>query len=320
MYNKVIVIEVSTICNLSCPFCAHDNRLRIPRQTLPAETLATFTEVVGQYAAAKSESVLISWLGGEPFLHRGLVPLTETLHQTYPLHFSATTNGTQLANPTIREHIRRYYSELTISVDGFSSFHDPMRGKMGLFEEVKTGIHHLKDEAPDLKLRVNTVLMKENFDTFPALCDEFARWGVQEITFNQLGGRDRPEFYPDHRLTVEQVQRLPEIAHQIQETIRDTGAHLVFSPSYFKRITASAHGEKLPILDCAPGRFYLFVSAQGKISPCAFTLDDYGKDLASIHSLTDFEHLPATFYREKMSQQAHACHDCPNTNVHGKFS
>ncbi len=320
MFNKVIVIEISPLCNLSCSFCAHDKRLPIPRHTIPAEVLQTFTGIVGQYAAAHGEAVLVSWLGGEPFLQRDLLPLTETLHAQYPLSFSATTNGTQLHKPEIRAHIRRCYAELTFSVDGFPEFHDLMRGKTGLFEDVKTHVQHLAREAPDLKLRINTVLMRDNFDAFPALCAEFARWGVQEITFNQLGGRDRPEFYPDHRLTIEQVQRLPEMAQQIQDTIREMGAHLVFSPSYFKRISATAHGAKLPILDCAPGRFYMFVNAHGQISPCTFTLDEYGKPLASIQSLADFEQLPFTFHREKIRQQAPACLDCPNTNVHGKFS
>ncbi|MCB9135385.1 MAG: radical SAM protein [Anaerolineales bacterium] len=320
MYNKVIVIEVSTICNLSCPFCAHDKRLPIPRHTIPAETLTSFTQIVGQYAAAKDEAILVSWLGGEPFLQPNLLPLTERLHEQYPLYFSATTNGTQLHKPEIRDHIQRCYAELTFSVDGFSDFHNLMRGKTGLFDEVKTHIQQLACEAPNLKLRINTVLMRENFDAFPALCAELARWGVNEITFNQLGGRDRPEFYPDHHLTVEQVQRLPEMAQQIQTAIRETGAHLVFSPSYFKRISASARGEKLPILDCAPGCFYLFVNAHGHLAPCTFTLDEYGKPLESIRSPTDFEQLPFTFHREKMSAQASACLDCPNTNVHGKFS
>lgn len=319
MYNKVIVIEISTLCNLACPFCAHDKRLPISRHTIPDHILTHFTEIIGQYAAEKNEVVLVSWLGGEPFLQRNLLPLTEKLHAQYPLYFSATTNGTQLHKSEIRDHIRRCYAELTFSVDGFSDFHDLMRGKMGLFDEVKTHIQHLAQEAPNLKLRINTVLMRENFDAFPALCLEFARWGVQEITFNQLGGRDRPEFYPDHRLTVAQVQRLPEMAHQIQDAIRAMGAHLVFSPSYFKRISATARGEKLPILDCASGRFYLFVNAHGKTAPCIFTLDEYGKPIERIQSPADFEQLPFTFHREKMSQQAPACMDCPNTNVHGKF-
>jgi radical SAM protein with 4Fe4S-binding SPASM domain len=320
MYHKVIVIEVSTICNLSCPFCAHDRRLKVARYTLEHELLERFTDVIGNYSVAKGEAVLISWLGGEPFLSKSVVVLTEKLRGTYPLYFSATTNGTKLFNPAIREHIKQCYAELTVSVDGFSPFHDNMRGKVGLFEEVKNGIKLLAKAAPNLKIRINTVLMKENFDLFADLCIELANWGIEELTFNQLGGRDRPEFYPGNRLSVEQAKRLPEIAGYIQGAIRHTGAKLIFSPNYFRRISASAQGEKLPILDCAPGSYYMFVSARGKIAPCSFTTDEYGIDISSIQSLADFEQLPSTFHQNKAANQAYYCHDCPCTNVHGKFS
>jgi sulfatase maturation enzyme AslB (radical SAM superfamily) len=319
-YDKVIVIEVSTVCNLCCPFCAHDSRLKVKRHTIEHEQLEAFTSVIGKFSIAKKESVLISWLGGEPFLNKSVLPLTEELIINFPLFFSATTNGTKLSNPIIRGHIKRCYSELTISIDGFAPFHDKMRGRVGLFEEVKNSIKLLIQEAPNLKIRINTVLMRENFDLFPDLCIEFADWGIKEITFNQLGGRDRPEFYPENRLSVEQVTRLPEFASHIQEAISNTQAKLIFSENYFRRILATAKGEKLPIRDCKPGSYYMFVNAYGRISPCSFTTDEYGVDMSSIQSLADFEKLPLVFHQKKTNQQAYYCHDCPCTNVHGKFS
>jgi radical SAM protein with 4Fe4S-binding SPASM domain len=319
-YSKVIVIEVSTVCNLSCPFCAHDSRRRVKRQTITHEQLEAFTNIIGEFSIAKEESVLVSWLGGEPFLNRSVLPLTEKLIDKYPLFFSATTNGTKLSDPIFRGHIRRCYSELTISIDGFAPFHDKMRGRIGLFEDVKNSIKLLTQEAPNLKIRINTVLMKHNFEIFPDLCIEFATWGIKEITFNQLGGRDRPEFYPENRLAVEQVARLPELASHIQEAISNTQGELIFSENYFRRILATAKGDKLPIRDCKPGSYYMFVNANGKISPCAFTTDEYGVEISSIQSLADFEKLPLVFHQKKTNQQAYYCHDCPCTNVHGKFS
>jgi sulfatase maturation enzyme AslB (radical SAM superfamily) len=319
-YNKVIVIEVSTVCNLSCPFCAHDSRLRVKRHTIEHERLKAFIHAIGEFSMAKKESILISWLGGEPFINKSILPLTEELIANYPLFFSATTNGTKLSDPVIRDHIKRCYAELTVSVDGFASFHDKMRGRAGLFEEVSNCVRLLAREAPDLKIRINTVLMRQNFDMFPELCIEFASWGIKEITFNQLGGRDRPEFYPENRLLGEQVAKLPEYVSCIEKSISNTQAKLIFSESYFRRILATARGEKLPILDCKPGSYYMFVNAQGKISPCSFTTDEYGEDISSIQVPADFEKLPLIFHQKKAGRQAYYCHDCPCTNVHGKFS
>ena len=319
-YDKVVVIEVSTICNLSCPFCAHDSRRKVKRHTLKHEQLEAFTDVIGKYSMAKEESILVSWLGGEPFLNKSILPLTERLIKNYPLLFSATTNGINLSDPLIRDHVKRCYSELTISIDGFAPFHDKIRGRVGLFEEVKNSVKILVQEAPNLKIRINTVLMRGNFDLLPDLCTELANWGIKEITFNQLGGRDRPEFYPENRLSVEQVIRLPKFANQIQETISNTEAKLIFSTNYYRRISATVNGDKLPIRDCKPGSYYMFVNANGRISPCSFTTDEYGMDISSVQSLTDFERLPLVFRQKKSNQQTNYCYDCPCTNVHGKFS
>jgi sulfatase maturation enzyme AslB (radical SAM superfamily) len=319
-YDKVIVIEVSTICNLSCPFCAHDSHQKVKRHTLEHEQLGAFTDVIGKFSIAKEEAVLVSWLGGEPFLNKSILPLTEELINKYPLFFSATTNGTTLSNPITRDHIRRCYAELTISIDGFASFHDKMHGRVGLYDEVKNNVKLLAHEAPNLKIRINTVLMRENFDLFADLCTELADWGVKEITFNQLGGRDRPEFYPENRLSVEQVVRLPGYVNQIQKAISDTEAKLIFSENYYQRILASANNKKLPIRDCKPGSYYMFLNAYGRVSPCSFTTDEYSVDISAIRSLTDFVKLPLVFHQKKNAEQAYLCNDCPCKNVHGKFS
>jgi len=319
-YNKIIVIEVSTICNLACPFCAHDSRLKVPRFTIDLEVLRAFTRAVGEFSSAKNESVLVSWLGGEPLLSKTVLSLTEELRSNHPLYFSATTNGTRLSDRAIRDHIKHFYSELTVSVDGFPPFHDKMRGRAGLFEEIKDGVKLLVQEAPRLKIRINTVLMRNNFDFFQDLCMEVANWGVKEITFNQLGGRDRPEFYPYNRLSVEQANSIPSLVSRIQNAIKNTGAKLAFSESYFRRISASARGEKLPILNCKPGSYYLFVNAHGRISPCSFTTDEYGLNISSIQTTDAFEELQSVFRQRKALKQASWCHDCPSTNVHGKFS
>ena len=319
-YSIVLVIEVSTVCNLSCPFCAHDNRRRVKRHTIEYGQLEAFANILGEFSIAKEKSILVSWLGGEPLINKSVLPLTEKVKQKFPLSFSATTNGIKLSNPIIRDHIKRCYSELTISIDGFAPFHDNMRGRAGLFEEVKNNVKLLSQEAPNLKLRINTVLMKENFEFFPDLCIELANWGIKEITFNQLGGRDRPEFYPENHSAVEQVIRLPELANQIQKAISSSGTKLIFSGNYYRRILATANGEKLPIRDCKPGSYYMFMNAQGIISPCSFTTSEYGVDISAIQSLEDFEILPFVFHQKKTNQQAFYCQDCPCTNVHGKFS
>lgn len=319
-YSRVVVIEATTRCNLACAFCAHDQRLPHPRTALAVEPMRQFLQLLGAHASQSSERVLVSWLGGEPLLAKAVVALTEEAKDTLPLRFSATTNGTRLSEAAVRDHIRRCYDELTVSVDGLAAFHDAMRGRAGVFKALKEGVQRLAAEAPALKLRANVVLMRHNFAEFPALCEELVSWGVQEVTFNQLGGRDRPEFYPKNRLTLEQAQQLPAMVAAAAASLSGAGIHLSYSTAYFHRILASASNEALPIRDCRPGQHYLFVNAQGRVAPCAFTTEEYGVELASLKVTSDIANISSMFAVRQREQQAPACRDCPCTNVHGKFS
>lgn len=319
-FDRVVVIEALTRCNLSCAFCAHDRRLPHARTALETAVLERFLHLLGRHAVHSGERLLVSWLGGEPFLSKAVLALTESAKAALPLHFSATTNGTRLNDAAIREHIRRHYDELTLSVDGLASFHDAMRGRAGVFATLKEGVCRLADVAPALRLRVNVVLMRRNVDTFPALCEELATWGIHEVTFNQLGGRDRPEFYPDNRLTPAQAEALPDTVAALQRRLHAAGVHLAYSQAYFDRILASSRNETLPIRDCQPGRSYLFVSAQGRVAPCAFTTQEYGVDLDTLLTADDVSQLHHRFSSAKQAAQASSCLDCPCTNVHGKFS
>lgn len=319
-HDRVVVIEASTSCNLACGFCAYDSRRDMPRQAIPVEYLRDFLGWLGRHARDSGERILVSWLGGEPFLYKPLVSLTEEARRCYSLRFSATTNGTALRDPAVREHVLRCYAELTVSVDGLASVHDDLRGRAGVFAGVRDGVRALLEADPGFRVRANVVLMRRNFDDFPALCAELATWGVREITFNQLGGRDRPEFHPANRITTDQATRLAAMAADLCRVLAGRGVHLAYTPAYLERILASARDEALPVKDCEPGKHYLFVGAQGRMAPCSFTTDEYGFDLSETRSMSGPGELHDRFSAARRRASAAACADCPCTNVHGKFS
>jgi hypothetical protein len=54
---------------------------------------------------------------------------------------------------------------------------------------------------------VNTVLMRGNVEAFGGFCEAMADWGFHELTFNALGGNERPEFFAANHLLPQQVRR-----------------------------------------------------------------------------------------------------------------
>jgi MoaA/NifB/PqqE/SkfB family radical SAM enzyme len=319
----IVVWRVVDSCNLSCPFCAFDKRLAFPRTQTPPQEILRFAGVLADYQTQASDRVLLSWLGGEPLLWEPLTQLTHAM-RSLGLEISATTNGSTLGSPNVRRHLCQYYKEITFSVDGFSEFHDPMRGWMGGFEKLRHWVPTLAMEAQtngsDLKLRANIVLMHQNIADFAALCMELAEWGIAEITYNQLGGRDRPEFYPAHRLTPADVNFLEAKLPEIRLQLRDRGAVLIGGEEYLARIRASTLDQRIPIEDCEPGERFLFIDEVGRISPCSFTTFDYGVDIRTLTTPAHIAALPAVFRKKRDTRRAGQCNDCLSTQVCGKFS
>jgi radical SAM protein with 4Fe4S-binding SPASM domain len=318
----IVVWRVLDSCNLACPFCAFDKRLAFPRSAAePAEILA-FAQALAAYQAQSGDPVLMSWLGGEPLRWKPLEALTHAV-RALGLNVSATTNGTTLGSAAVRAHLCATYQELTVSIDGFPAFHDAMRDWKGGFAKLRTFVPLLAREAraagAPLKLRINVVLMHQNVTDFPALCAELATWGIDEITFNQLGGRDRPGFYPAHRLTPADVAALARTLPAVRARLSERGVTLVGGASYLARIRASALNQRNPVADCGPGERFLFIDEGGRMAPCSFTTLDYGIDVRSVRTGKDVARLHEQFRAMRRTARSIQCDDCLSTQVCDKF-
>lgn len=306
----VVVWRVTERCNLACRFCKYDRDQEIPRRTGNPEKILR----AGAILARHDRPVHVSWLGGEPLLWEPLPDIARVFRRL-GLSLGVTTNGTPLEAPPMREHVMAEYDELTVSVDGLAARHDALRGWRGGFDRILRlfcwfGAEKQRRGAGPL-LRVNTVLMRDNFDEFPALCRALARAGVEEVTFNQLGGRDRPEFHREHHLLPEQATRL---AHELPRWRAELGLRLSGSQSYAARIVATTSGERLPVVDCRPGEQVLFMDEDGVASPCSFTTAAYGAPLQGVVELR------ARFAAQQRARRLAACDDCHSTQVCGKFA
>jgi MoaA/NifB/PqqE/SkfB family radical SAM enzyme len=284
--------------------------------------IRVFGDVLADYQRATGDRVLVSWLGGEPLLWRPLTALTAAF-TSLGLRISTTTNGSSLRSAAIRAHLLEHYAELTVSVDGFAPFHDRVRGWKGGFAAVRRGVATLAEERRRAgrgpRLRANVVLMRDNVGDFPRLCAELVSWGIDEVTFNQLGGNDRPEFYPAHRLLPAQIDALATELPALRLRLSRDGARLCGGARYLERISSTAADRRLPVQDCDPGAEFLFISEDGRAAPCSFTVDGYGIPIGSVTSLPEFLGLRARFGAARRDERMPVCDDCPSTHVFAKF-
>lgn len=318
----IVVWRITQHCNLRCLFCEWDRTLPRPRTAADPREVMRLATLLADWQATTGRPVLVSWLGGEPLLWPALPQVAAHLHGL-GLSQSATTNGTTLAQAQVQDFVLRHFAELTVSVDGFADFHDPLRGWRGGHARLREAVSALamrRRHRHALRLRANVVLMRQNIHRFAALCEALAGWGIDEITFNALGGRDRPEFYPDHALQPADLAALRALLPALRDALAARGTRLAGDGVYLDRLAAGARGEPVAIADCGPGREFLFIDEHGRIAPCDFTVARYGVPGSAIKDVAGLLALPAHFAARQRGARAAACDDCRSTRVFAKFS
>jgi sulfatase maturation enzyme AslB (radical SAM superfamily) len=266
--------------------------------------------------------VFISWLGGEPLAWRELPRLSQVLSSNYGLQLGVTTNGVALASAKARLSLLQHYREITISIDGLAEFHDRVRGQAGLFDRLRANVAQLRREDTHgrLRRRINTILMRDNVAEFPEFCQVMADWGFHDLTFNQLGGNERPEYFADHRLLPQQVERFAAQLPDLRRRMAARGLAIRASQRYLDRIRATTSGRQIAIEDCRPAAELLFIDVLGRISPCSFSSECYGVPIARLQTVAQFLELPQRFRELREKRRLAACNDCHATHVFDKFS
>lgn len=317
----VIVWRVTEACSLACGFCGYSRELNFRRDSADPQAMLAFGRVLADVQQQHAQPLLVSWLGGEPLLWSELPHLARRFSCEFGLSLGVTTSGHTLMEPVVRQELVAYYDQLTVSLDAIGPAHDALRGTPGLFASLQQSLADLRREDREQKLlrRVNTVLMRDTIGQFASFCERIADWQFHELTFNALGGNERPEFFRDHRLQPEQFARFIAELPDLRRRMALRGLQIRGGNHYLHRLAASTQNRQIAIDDCQPGRQFLFVDAQGRISPCSFTSLEYGIKITDIRTVDDFFALEPKFRELRNRSRVSACHDCHATHVYAKF-
>jgi MoaA/NifB/PqqE/SkfB family radical SAM enzyme len=131
-----------TLCNLQCTHCFVSST-----PSNHSFEMMSFDDVRGFLAEAESLGVKEYYFtGGEPFLHRDILPMLEAALALGPV--SVLTNGVLIKEETAAR-LRRlsdaseYSLDLRVSLDGLdAAANDPVRGA-GTYERILEGVRHL---------------------------------------------------------------------------------------------------------------------------------------------------------------------------------
>ncbi|MEG0184688.1 MAG: radical SAM protein [Stenotrophomonas sp.] len=317
----IVLWRLTTLCNLACGFCAYDRHLPQPRVHTEAAEVERLALLLARWQQTSGRPVLLSWLGGEPMLWPGLLALSQRLRQQHGLRISMTSNGTRAWQPGATAALAAAFDEITFSIDALDDAHDALRGWPGGSARLQQAIRALAalQDGHRPHLRANVVLMHHTLATFEALCLRLADWGVDEITVNQLGGRDRPAFHRLHALTAGDVRALRLLLPSLVARLARRGVRLHADDAYLARFQASALGQPLPVSDCEARRPTLFIDEHARISACSFTSDAHSVATREVRTLADVDALRGRLAAARRSAPPAVCGDCPSTQVFAKF-
>ncbi len=321
--KRVIVWRITQDCNMKCLFCSYSTQVFRKRDNANEKDIIRFVEILGEYKKNSDKEILVSWIGGEPFLWKNIIPFSQRLKNEFGIKISTTTNGLLLSSKELQEGVVDSFSEIVFSLDGFKECHDRVRQYDGHFEKVTNNIIELskrkKETGSNLIIKINTILMRENIDYFEEFCSMLVKIGVNEVTFNQLGGFDRPEFYPENRLMEEQVEKFFIDFPKIKEKFLKTGLKIYGGENYENRIKASTGNKKISVEECNPGSWFWFINENGYISPCSYTTYEYMLNINSIKNADEIDKVEEYFKEQREKKRSKWCDDCHCTQIYDKF-
>jgi cytosylglucuronate decarboxylase len=170
--------------------------------------------------ARESGIRVVRFTGGEPLLHDGIADVISAF-STEGLLTSLITNGAFLEN-RCDELVQAGLTQVIISLDGYDEDHDRFRATPGLFKAALMGVQAIQAKAPQIRIRVNTVVGPHNFRELPKIYDFLCSMRIESWSLIPLKGDDGAWKYVE-KSDVEAAHAL-FVAHvSANETVRILG-------------------------------------------------------------------------------------------------
>jgi len=264
-------------CNLRCIMCTSWTETWDERDELSTD------ELIRIIAQAKPLGLAnLKLFGGEPTLRRDLEDIIK--HAAgLDIRCTLVTNGTLIEKraPLL---VEAGLSEIDLSLDASSpELHDKIRGVPGTWQRTMRGLELMRQAAAALNrplvIRVNTVVMRQNYHDMPRLVQMLAACGVDEITLNPVIPQmdNRRAQSAEYTLLPEDIRRYnDEVAPRIAEYAAgyrlsaETDRLYIYGTSEadIAKAAQCRYVERLQIQRCFKPWYYMVIRENGDIVGC----------------------------------------------------
>ena len=157
--EKEICWNITARCNQDCKYCHRFLRIK----DLSFEENLSILNMLSRCGINS-----ITWTGGEALLLDGIDELLRISYEK-GIKNKIITNGKLLTKERI-DKIHKYLDSITLSID---STDDNINEKLGRgkehYKEIKSILDYIKDKGYEVKIRINSVICKDNINSFNSM-------------------------------------------------------------------------------------------------------------------------------------------------------
>ena len=255
-------LELTTACNLACPFCTHKDLKEKPK-------MMTLEQVKGIYKSIEKELpapffkrfLLFNLTGiGEILINRDTFPIIEFLKKERAI-LTFADNFTLMKEDTIRKLIDLKVDNIFVSFDGATKETYESLRVGAKFEEVISNVKRftqmkkeLHADLPNINLRF--VPTNENINELPALVDLAHSMGISYIDIPQLYVVDKEN--TPLKAVDDDFQKYKK---ESLKKAKEKNMTLSFSNPFVSEL-------KQPIKKCSMSQNSMYIDASGFVLPC----------------------------------------------------
>lgn len=161
-----VYLSIDHRCNLNCPFCYQkQNGLRDGEKPEDSNLVRSL-----EWCATRGMD-RITIEGGEPFYDEHIVRIVFDFAKAMGMKVHVITNGTLI--PSWITEYKNQILSIQISLDNYGKYHEMIRGKEGIWQQIIDNIHWLKKE--NIGCVVHGVVTPETVRTWAATLDMFIK-------------------------------------------------------------------------------------------------------------------------------------------------
>ncbi|EKD49228.1 MAG: radical SAM protein [uncultured bacterium] len=152
-FPRRIYFQITRNCNLECSYCFIKAKKGAP--DVPTKSIFEIAEFMGQYGLLE-----VRLTGGEPTIHPDFFDIVHKFKQE-GIYVSVATNG--LWGRKMRDELsKEEHLWIICSIDGPKEIHE--RYRPGTFNKIMENLKTLKNRNPSVRIRLTTVLTRENMN------------------------------------------------------------------------------------------------------------------------------------------------------------